>query len=262
MRNKKVTSIIIAALVLLGLIFWGVHAFMNRPSGPAAGQAASTTISSFTVERPNLVVHSSNLARLEVYAVPTGTGVSEADIQKLGDASLENTSDNRMQTWVLPIPKNPILATDIYVIGYNQGNQAVASMSLGITGATAINDALWGSGTIATSTSGQNSSDPTANELKTLKIGQSASFNGLTVTLKSVDSDSRCAEGVQCIQAGNVTGTLTLTLNGTPATRAFDSSKSFVYQGYTISVDSIHPAPSQGQRDLTKYQITFRIQES
>jgi len=258
-KNTKIVIWAVVAIIVIILAGWGIRSWNNRNSVTPESAIANATssVSSFTVERPDLVVRGTNLARAEIYAVPARANLSESDIVLLGDASLKSTDANG-QTWTLPIPATSAVYSDIYVIGYGINSQVAGSMSLGLAGQGAITNALWGNGKIATSTP----VSPTANQYKTLGISQSAIWSGLQVTLLTIDSDSRCAEGVQCIQAGNVTGTVSLTLNGASATQKFDSSKPLVYQGYTISVDSVTPAPAQGNRDYSKYKVTFRIQES
>jgi hypothetical protein len=231
---------------------------MNRSGGTKTEESPAAAISAFDVERPNLVVHGTGLYRVEVYAVPTGTNITEASIQKVGEARFSQF-DKKGQVWTLTIPKDPILATDIYAIGYDALDKPVGTVSLGIIGATDIHEALWGSGKIV---KGSATTSPTDKEVNMLKAGDSATFNGLKVTLKSVDSDSRCPEKVQCIQAGSVGATLELNLNGTVSVQKFDSMKPLVYQGYTITAENIEPKATQGEKNLGSYRITFRISQS
>lgn len=257
--NKKRIIIIIAAVAVIGLAVWGIMAFKGRQASQDTNSGAVSNfdaVTSFTVEKPNFVIKGRDLSRIDVYGVPTGTNVTETDIKSLGKPVLKST-DAGIQTWTLEIPKSPMLLTDIYVIGYDKNDKPAGSLSLGITGATVINDALWGKGTPATG--GIETS--TSNPLRTLKAGGSASFGGLRITLTSITEDSRCPKGVNCIQAGRVAALLSLTANGKTATQQIDSTKAITWSGYTISIESVSPLPVQGEKDFSKYEITFRIKQ-
>ncbi|MDN5327324.1 MAG: hypothetical protein PWP41_2020 [Moorella sp. (in: firmicutes)] len=102
---------------------------------PAAG------ITSFTIARPDLVVKGQNLARVEIWAVPTGTGITEKDYQLLGQAG-KKSEDNGHQVWTFPIPQKTILATEIFARGFDARGHEVGRVSLPVTGVTDLNKAL------------------------------------------------------------------------------------------------------------------------
>jgi len=150
MSNKALIIIILIVIVIAGIWFW-TSSFKNNLN--IAGSEAPTTtknattapaILSFTVERPDFVVHGTDLSRVEIWVVPTGTGITEADYQKLGDAALSGTDTNGIKTWTLAIPQEEFLATDILARGFDENGETLSDVSLGITGATEIHDELWG----------------------------------------------------------------------------------------------------------------------
>ncbi len=99
----------------------------------------------------------------------------------------------------------------------------------------------------------------TSNPLRILRLGESATFGGLTILLKSITEDSRCPKDVYCIQAGKLAALLQISLNGKTYTEPIDSIKPLVTSGFTISLDSIDPVAIAGQKDFSKYKLTFRI---
>ncbi len=105
---------------------------------PTVGQLVS-----FEVSRPNLVAVGRNLSKVEIWAVPTGTGITPQDYSLLGEAS-SSTSASGQQNWIFPIPQNPILATEIFARGFDLQGNKVGDKSLPLTGATEIYNALWG----------------------------------------------------------------------------------------------------------------------
>jgi hypothetical protein len=86
----------------------------------------------------------------------------------------------------------------------------------------------------------------------TLNLNESISFSdGLTILLKKID-DSRCPEGVQCIWAGELSGTFAL--SGGKIVKAKEihlgimTNKSVVLDGYTFSI-----------KDATKTSISISV---
>ena len=139
MKHLRFTIIFgIAAAVILVWLAW-----------PRAGSAPTRTappaaINDIVIQKPNLVVHGRNLARVEVWAIPTGTNVTADSYQKLGDATLAETSRAGMQEWTLPIPERPLLITELFAQGFDASNASVGRVSAPQTGASALYDALWG----------------------------------------------------------------------------------------------------------------------
>ncbi|CEP69099.1 Uncharacterized [Moorella glycerini] len=101
----------------------------------------AASIDSFTIAQPDLVIKGKNLARVEIWAVPTGTGVTEKDYTLLGQASKQAETGGQ-QVWTFPIPRVTILATEIFARGYDEQGRDASRVSLPVEGVTALNKAL------------------------------------------------------------------------------------------------------------------------
>ncbi|WP_258358536.1 stalk domain-containing protein [Moorella sulfitireducens] len=98
-------------------------------------------IDSFTIAPPDLVIKGKKLARVEIWAVPTGTGVTEKDYTLLGQAT-KQVETGGQQVWTFTIPRTTIMATEIFARGYNEQGREAGRISLPVTGVTALNEAL------------------------------------------------------------------------------------------------------------------------
>lgn len=98
-------------------------------------------IDSFTIAPPDLVIKGKKLARVEIWAVPTGTGITEKDYTLLGQATRQAAAGGE-EVWTFPIPRTTILATEIFAIGYDEQGRKAGKISLPGTGVTALNKAL------------------------------------------------------------------------------------------------------------------------
>ncbi|MGI9860458.1 hypothetical protein SDD30_03605 [Moorella naiadis] len=78
---------------------------------------------------------------MEIWAVPTGTGITEKDYQLLGQA-VKKPETVGQQVWTFPIPQKTILATEIFARGYDDQGREVSRVSLPFTGVTELNKAL------------------------------------------------------------------------------------------------------------------------
>jgi hypothetical protein len=124
------------AIITVGLLLWC--------TSYQASITDAAEIMSITVEIPLITIRSENLAKVEVWAIPTGTGVAEFDYEKWGDAALKDTAQDGTQTWTFGIPKDPVLTVKIFARGYDAAGSKVGDSSLSETGATAIYNAFWG----------------------------------------------------------------------------------------------------------------------
>ncbi|WP_338827032.1 stalk domain-containing protein [Neomoorella thermoacetica] len=113
-----------------------------RSVTPAGGiPAPAARLTSFTIARPNLVVKGQHLARVEIWAIPTGTGITEKDYTLLGQAGKQAETSGE-QVWIFPIPKETILATALFARGYDEQGRDAGRISLPVEGVTALNKAL------------------------------------------------------------------------------------------------------------------------
>ncbi len=97
-----------------------------------------------------------------------------------------------------------------------------------------------------------------------LKNGESRGIKGGSdkITLKSVDEDSRCPEGAQCIWAGQAVVTICINRNEVKATFPGASEpKPVSLGGYSIVLESLNPRPVMGQEiDKKAYVAVLKIE--
>lgn len=239
-------------LVALVLLLAGIVAFAYLHIGTSTYAAAE--VADISVQKPSIAIAGMRLARVEVWAIPAGTGVSEDQYQLLGEASLASTSPDSVQHWLFPIPAQPLLVTEIFARGYSQDGKMAGQRSLPQIGATDLYAALWGS---ASSTSG--TVVATTTEV-TIGPGQTGIIGGLSITFNSFVQDSRCPIDVQCIQAGAVTVNVTLSAGGQSEVRNFPSDEvPYSFGSYKIFIENIAP-PRRSKTEIppAEYRITFR----
>ena len=98
------------------------------------------------VTRPNIVVHGAYLNRVEVWAVPTGTGITASQYVLLGKATRTSFAGIR-EIWQLRIPPctdTRLQATEIFVQGFDSFGVNIGKKSLPFEGASAVHQALCG----------------------------------------------------------------------------------------------------------------------
>ena len=105
----------------------------------ARAEKSASSVIAFKVERPLFVVYGRNLASVEIWDAPTGTGVEPG---RLG-AAKRTTPPGNHEKWVLEIPPD-MLAVEIFAIGYNTAHVEVGKKFLPFKGATEIHNALYG----------------------------------------------------------------------------------------------------------------------
>jgi len=99
----------------------------------------------------------------------------------------------------------------------------------------------------------------------TLGLGEQGVFQGITITPLSVVEDSRCNQGVQCVQAG------TVRLNVRSDVAATSKSQQDIMKlasttqvdTFSVSLVSVNPVPQAGNKINNKdYRFTFDVHES
>src|ERR1700751_1548840 len=98
------------------------------------------------ITRPNIVVHGAYLNRVEVWAIPTGTGITAGQYVLLGKATRTSFAGIR-EIWQLRIPPctdTRLQATEIFVQGFDSFGVNIGKKSLPFEGATAVHQALCG----------------------------------------------------------------------------------------------------------------------
>jgi hypothetical protein len=123
------------SLLIFSVLAFGLHSF-SQPFHQRA------IIRSAGVKRPNVVVRGANLSKVEVWAIPTGTGVTPDEYTILGTAIRRNAAGQN-EVWVFHIPSGPLSVTDIFAKGFDAEGKLVGTKSLPYQGATQIYDALW-----------------------------------------------------------------------------------------------------------------------
>lgn len=96
----------------------------------------------FYAKRPNFEIESRGLTRVEIWVVPTGTGITTRDHYRIG-VPKKHSEINRLQSWLLAIPKDPLSVTEIYVKGFDYNDNEVERMSLAASGASEIHAVIW-----------------------------------------------------------------------------------------------------------------------
>ena len=122
-------------LLIFSVLAFGLHG-LCQPSHQRS------IIRSIVVKRPNIVVHGANLSKVEVWAVPTGTGITPDEYTLLGTANHRNAAGED-EVWVFPIPSDPLSATEIFATGFDATGKSVSIKSLPYRGASQIYDVLW-----------------------------------------------------------------------------------------------------------------------
>ena len=124
------------SLLIFSVLALGLHSF-SQPSHQRA------IIRSTGVKRPNIVVLGANLSKVEIWAIPTGTGIMPDEYILLGTANRRNAAGQN-EVWAFPIPSGPLSVTDIFAKGFDAEGKLVGTKPLPYQGASQIYDALWG----------------------------------------------------------------------------------------------------------------------
>ena len=127
-----------AIIVLAGL------SLATAAAQPAPGRPRLLAIE---VTRPNIVVHAAYLNRVEVWAVPAGTGITSNQYVLLGRATRTNVAGPR-ETWLFRIPlcatDTRLQASEIFVQAFDAFGLNIGKKSLPFEGASAVHEALCG----------------------------------------------------------------------------------------------------------------------
>jgi hypothetical protein len=118
----------------MGLLLTGVVA-------AATPQLHRSELRSVQVKRPNIVIRGAYLSKVEVWAFPTGTEITESEL--LGNANRANPAGHN-EMWVFPIPCEEFLATEVYVAAFSEKGDVVGHKSLPYKGASELYEALCG----------------------------------------------------------------------------------------------------------------------
>jgi riboflavin synthase alpha subunit len=99
--------------------------------------------------------------------------------------------------------------------------------------------------------------------LATVALGDTISFRGISITPTSIVEDSRCAKGVQCIQAGTVRVNVRAKLDsGTTSNLAVALSKAAAIGTYSVTLVSVSPEKTQSAINSSDYRFVFEVRQS
>lgn len=94
----------------------------------------------------------------------------------------------------------------------------------------------------------------------TLRLNESASFGGVTITPKAVVDDSRCAEGVQCIWAGTVKVRTEIVSGLGTANEVIELGKSITTEAEEVALVAVTPSRKPGSEiSPADYRLTYQI---
>ncbi len=122
------------------LIFTVLALGLQSVSQPSHQRAILRSVG---IKRPNIIARGANLSKVEVWAIPSGTGITPDEYMLLGTAKLLNAAGQH-EVWVFPITSTPLSVTDIFAKGFDAQGRVVGTKWLPQQGVTAIYDALWG----------------------------------------------------------------------------------------------------------------------
>lgn len=262
MRTRTFVGILTGVLSIALLLQLGIYAYDNiiisSPNPIADEQEEPGMVTAFLVAKPNLIVDGSALSKVEIWAVPAGTGVLEEDYQLLGNATLQPGSDALTQVWALPIPEDPVLATEIFAKGFDMKGEFAGQMSLPYLGSTQVFNAVWGG-----SPKGPAAPNPSVQRQFSfvLKVGEKATVGGLSVSLVEIENDSRCPRNAVCIWAGEVTAKVQLIAGNRAETVTLHSmSAPSTFGSYKIGITGVSPAKLNNQPEQAEYRLTFSVE--
>ena len=123
---------------MLTILLIGTESLAASPKGHAQLRAA-------LVKRPNIVVRGAYLSRVEIWAVPTGTDITEDEYTLVGAAKRSNAVGGN-EIWLFPIAcESPLVSsTEIFAKGFDESGNQIKRKSLPYTSLTDIAHALCG----------------------------------------------------------------------------------------------------------------------
>ena len=126
--------------------FFLILCLLGVATGSLAAPATKRALlRSVEVKRPNIITQGAYLGRVEVWAVPTGTGITPDEYTLLGRAT-RKTPAGHNETWSFPIDcaSTLLLATEVFIKAFDDTGKIVGTKSLSYSGASEINDAFCG----------------------------------------------------------------------------------------------------------------------
>jgi len=95
--------------------------------------------------------------------------------------------------------------------------------------------------------------------LITLRVGETTSFDKLSIFLNGIPEDSRCPRGKECIRNGYVTARVTLSIGEVSTTTTLSSvGNEATFGGYHIFIQNVIPQANE-VGSSTLYEVTFKV---
>jgi hypothetical protein len=238
MSQKNFMYVIGAVVVILIAVFIYKGWFSG---GEDVNLSKNSSITNFSVEKPNFVVTAKNASKIEIWGVPSD--ISDPDHLLLGTANLTTPAGDN-EIWKLGIPREPISLKEIYALAFDSLDKESDKASLNFKGETDIFYGVWG---------------PVSEKEQSVKLNESMTFEGLTLTPRSVSSDSRCPKDVQCIQAGNVVVKVeAVSEEGSETFEITSVGNPVLFGRYYIELKNVMPEKvSDKAIAATEYALTF-----
>lgn len=133
----------ISLLIVFAVLSGGVHLYLkHKPALQEVFTKEVSQIESIGMEDNIFIIRGIDLSTVELWVVPTGTEIDEEDNMKIGNAYMRLKSELG-EVWAFPVPREPLLVTEIYAKGYDKKGREVGKVLFPIVGATDIYNALW-----------------------------------------------------------------------------------------------------------------------
>lgn len=241
--NKKFAwslGLVIVAIILLWFFGFDDKKKFLDDIQPQKQEVAGE-IASFYISKPNLVVETTGLESVSVYATPADRKLED---YLFGEGMLVEEYGER-KTWIIEIPE-PQLVRKVYAIGADKNSLTTEREVFPIAGISEIYYALWAE---------------TPEEIVTLSVGESASINDTRITLNRILEDSRCPQSAKCIQAGRVVAEISfVNENLTKDIFVISSSEEdlHIYDNF-IKIIKTEPLAEGDGISNKQYKISFSI---
>ena len=230
--------VVIASALLLFMVFDDKN---NLPDEIRLSKKVSGEIISFYIAKPNLVVETTGLESVSVYATPADRKLED---YLFGEGILVEESGER-KTWIIEIPE-PQLVRKVYAIGADKNYLTTEREVFPIAGISEIYYALWAEA---------------PEEIVTLSVGESVLVNATKITLNRVLEDSRCPQSAKCIQAGRVVAEVTFVddkLNKEIFVISSSEEDLHINNNF-IKIIKTEPQAEDGNISNEQYKISFSI---
>ncbi len=98
--------------------------------------------------------------------------------------------------------------------------------------------------------------------LITLRIGETASVRGISITPTKVTEDSRCPTDVTCVWSGTVKVTIKSTASGKTQNDTLTLGSPSTIDVFTVKLVSVHPQKTQKEIAEKDYELTFDVHQA